>query len=72
MTAIKDNLNDQGRRQDELLGYLSHLPQAIQSIPESNRLQGETLRAIHARLEQQNDQQQTLADILNKIERLGH
>lgn len=67
MTAIKDNLNDQGRRQDELLKCLSHLPQALQAIPESNRLQGETLRAIHARLEQQNDQQNLIAEILNKV-----
>src|SRR3954449_12867274 len=52
MTAIKDNLNDQGRRQDELLKCLAHLPQALQAIPESNRIQGETLRTIHARLEQ--------------------
>lgn len=43
MTSIRDNLNDQGRRQDELLRFLSHLPEAIQSIPESNRIQGETL-----------------------------
>lgn len=67
MTAIKDNLGDQGKRQDELLKYLAHLPQALQSIPESNRLQGETLRAIHARLEHQNDQQNLIAEILNKV-----
>jgi chromosome segregation ATPase len=71
MGAIKDNLNDQGRRQDELLKYLSHLPQAIQSIPESNRIQGETLRAIHARLEQQNEQQRLIAEILDKVNESG-
>jgi archaellum component FlaC len=71
MVAIKDNLNDQGRRQDEMLTYLAHLPQALQSIPESNRLQGETLRAIHGRLEQQNEQQKLIADILNKVSDTG-
>jgi archaellum component FlaC len=54
-----------------MLRYLSHLPQALQSIPESNRLQGETLRAIHGRLEQQNEQHQVIADILNKLSDTG-
>ena len=67
MTAIKENLTDQNRRQDELLRHLSHLPEAIQSIPESNRMQGEALRAIHSRMEQQNMQQQMIADILQKV-----
>jgi hypothetical protein len=67
MTAIKENLTEQSRRQDELLRHLSHLPEAIQSIPESNRMQGEALRAIHSRMEQQNMQQQMIADILQKV-----
>jgi chromosome segregation ATPase len=67
MTAIKENLNDQSRRQDELLRHLAHLPEAIQSIPESNRMQGEALRAIHARMEHQNEQQQMIAEILHKV-----
>ncbi len=67
MAAIKDNLNEQGRRQDELLKVLSHLPQAIELIPESNRIHGETLRAIHARMEHQNEQQNLIAEILGKV-----
>ena len=67
MTAIKENLTEQNRRQDELLRHLSHLPEAIQSIPESNRMQGEALRAIYSRMEQQNTQQQMIADILQKV-----
>jgi hypothetical protein len=71
MSTIKDNLSEQGRRQDELLKYLSHLPQVLQSIPESARVQGETLRALHARLEQQNEQQQLIAEVLNKVADTG-
>jgi DNA repair ATPase RecN len=67
MTTIKDNLQDQGRRQDELLGYLSHLPKAIEGIPETNRLQVESLKAISARLEQQNTQQNLIGEILGKL-----
>jgi methyl-accepting chemotaxis protein len=67
MSTIKDNLNDQGRRQDELLQYLSHLPKAIEGIPETNRLQVESLKAISARLEQQTTQQNLIGEILGKL-----
>jgi archaellum component FlaC len=67
MTSIKENLNDQGRRQDELLSYLSHLPKAIEGIPETNRLQVESLKAISLRLEQQNSQQNLIGEILGKL-----
>jgi methyl-accepting chemotaxis protein len=67
MSGIKDNLADQGRRQDELLKYLSHLPTALSSIPESHRLQNEALKAIGSRLDQQNEQQLMIAEILNRV-----
>jgi chromosome segregation ATPase len=67
MSTIRDNLDRQGRRQDELLNYLSHLPQALESLPESSRVQGEALRAIREQLGHQNSQQQKLAEILEKI-----
>ncbi len=67
MGTIKDNLEQQSHRQNELLSYLSHLPQALQGIPESNRVQSETLKAIHQQLEHQHSQQQALADILERI-----
>ncbi len=67
MSTIKDNLNDQGRRQDELLKYLSALPKAIEGIPETNRLQVESLKAISSRLEQQTTQQNLIGEILGKL-----
>jgi chromosome segregation ATPase len=67
MTTIKDSLNDQARRQDELLKYLAHLPTAIEGIPETNRLQVESLKAISARLDQQNTQQNLIGEILGKL-----
>jgi len=71
MAAVRDNLERQGQRQDELLGYLSHLPQAIQSIPEAGRIQGEMLKAIHQQLSSQNDQQSKLSDILQRLSETG-
>jgi DNA repair ATPase RecN len=71
MGAIRENLEKQGKRQDELLGYLSHLPKVMETIPESNRIQGETLKAIHQQIQFQNDQQKTIADILGRISESG-
>jgi hypothetical protein len=67
MGAVRDNLEHQNRRQDELMGYLSHLPDALQLIPESNRAAGETLKAIHQQISYQNQQQSRLGTILEKI-----
>lgn len=71
MASVRDNLERQGQRQDELLGYLSHLPQAIQSIPEAGRIQGEMLKAIHQQLSSQNDQQSKLSEILQRVSETG-
>jgi len=67
MTGIKDNLEQNARRQDEMLQYLSHLPQALQQLPESARVQGEALKAIQLRMERQSTEQQHLAEILERI-----
>ncbi len=67
MTTVRDNLERQSQRQDELLEYMSHLPQALQSLPESNRVQSETLKAIHMQLATQTGQANKLGEILEKL-----
>jgi chromosome segregation ATPase len=67
MAAIKANLERQDQRSEELLNALQQLPQILQSVPETNKLQTETLRAIHQQMEQQNNQQTKLAEILDRI-----
>lgn len=67
MSTIRQSLDGQSRRQEELVKYLSHLPDALQSIPESSRVHGETLRAIHGQLEQQNINQNRLGEILDRM-----
>src|SRR3954469_12144433 len=67
MGAIRDNLEKQNQRQDELMTALSQLPQMLEAIPESNRMQGETLKAIRQQIEGQGAQQERLGDILGKI-----
>jgi len=67
MGSIKDNLERQGDRQQELMQYFSQLPQIMKELPESARMQGETLRAIHMQMESQNLQQEKLGEILEKM-----
>jgi chromosome segregation ATPase len=72
MTSIRDNMERQSQRQDELLQYLSHLPAALQSLPETSRLQAETLEAIQQQMQGQSAQQQKLAEILQAIGEAGN
>src|SRR5436190_4911934 len=67
MGAIRNNLEQQNRRQDELFNALQQLPQVLQTIPESSRLQGETLTAIRQQIEGQSAQGQRLGEILSRI-----
>ena len=67
MHGIRDHLEKQSHRQDEMLQYLSHLPEALRALPESQRLQGETLKAIHHQMAQQHSEQSRLAEVLEKI-----
>lgn len=67
MTGIRDNLERTAKRQDELVQYLSHLPGALQQLPESARLQSETLKTIQLRMERQSDEQQRLHEVLERM-----
>jgi len=71
MNAIRESMDAQGRRQDELLGHLSTLPRLMEAIPEANRLQGQTLKAIHEQLVHHASQQRTLGEILEKLSESG-
>jgi chromosome segregation ATPase len=67
MTTVRDNLERQSERQDQLLDYLSHLPEALKQLPESNKVQAETLKAIRDQMDRQLGQQEHLGEILNRI-----
>lgn len=71
MSSVRDHLDRQSKRQDELIGYLSHLPETLQQLPESNRAHGEALKAIHQQLASQNTNQEKLSEILEKLNTKG-
>ena len=67
LTSIRENMEKQSHRQEELLGQLAGLPEALKAIPEAGRVQGETLKAIHQQIERQSNQQSKLGDVLERI-----
>jgi hypothetical protein len=74
MGGIRDHLEKQSKRQDELLDYLSALPEVLRALPESQRMQGEamvaqseTLKAIHQQISQQGAHQSKVAEVLERI-----
>src|SRR5206468_11228136 len=71
MVSIRDHLDRQGQRNDELLAHLSHLPRVMDLLPETSRVQAETLKAIHQHLEGQNLAQRQLGNILERISQTG-
>src|SRR6059058_4568575 len=71
MGGIRENLERQNARQAELMQYLSSLPQVLEQLPESNRVQGEALKAIHQQLASQNAQQSKLSEILERVAETG-
>ena len=71
MGSIRDNLETQQEKQNELLDHLKHLPETLKAIPEAQRGHTETLRTLHRQLESQSGQQERLGDILQEIGRSG-
>ena len=69
MGTIRQTLEKNSTRQDELLSYISQLPKALETLPESTRVQGEALKAIQTGIEQQNTQTNKLSQLLERINR---
>ncbi|HYO10194.1 MAG TPA: hypothetical protein VER17_14590 [Tepidisphaeraceae bacterium] len=67
MGAIRDNLEKQNQRQEELMGALSQLPQVLQTLPENSRVHTETLQVIRDQIQGQNAQHERLGAVLEKI-----
>ncbi len=67
MGSLRQYLDQQNARHDELLTYLSQLSHALQSIPDSGRIQGETLRVLHQQIAYQNAQHKQLSDMIRRI-----
>jgi ABC-type transporter Mla subunit MlaD len=71
MTAVRDTLDKQNQRQDEMMQILGNLPEVLKAIPESGAAQIETLRAVTEEVKQQNVQSAKLGEILQKVADTG-
>ena len=67
MTSLRQYLDQQNARHEELLTYLSQLSGALQSIPDSSRMQGETLRVLHQQIAYQNAQHKQISEMMRKM-----
>lgn len=71
VAAVRDNLDRQAERHDELLRVLRHLPDALRAIPETARTQAETLKVVGEQLQRHNGQYHRLAEVLEKVSESG-
>ena len=67
MVALRSAIDQQSQRHDELLTYLSQLSHALQAIPDTARVQSETLRVLHQQIAYQNAQHRQLSEVLRKL-----
>jgi len=67
MVALRNAIDQQTQRHDELLNYLSQLSHALQAIPDTSRVQSEMLRVLHQQIAYQNAQHKQLSEVLRKL-----
>lgn len=67
LLSLRDNMERQSQRQDELLSHLAILPEVLKSLPESSRAHGEALKAIQGHIERQTTQQSKLGEVLDRL-----
>lgn len=67
LVAIREAIDRQGQRHEDLMTYLSHLPKAMESMPENARLQAEALAAIKQHLENQGTMARQISTIMDKV-----
>lgn len=65
--ALRDSLDGQQQRQDELLARLSTLPQAAEALPQTTKLQSDMLRMINERLVAHTEQQRKIGEALSSL-----
>jgi chromosome segregation ATPase len=67
MLSLRDHLEQQSRQQDELGQHLERMSEASDGFPEGARSPDEAVRAIATQMAYQSQQQNRLANILEKI-----
>lgn len=67
MHSVRDRLDEQSDRSDQLMQILARLPEAIDALPETNRNQARMLEALQTHLDRQDRQATTLNKSLGDL-----
>lgn len=67
LVSLRESMDRQSQRHEELMTYLTHLPRALELIPENAKQQAEALAAVRQYLENQRTQASQLSTILDKV-----
>ena len=65
---LREALDGQSRRQEELLSRLSTLPHAVEALPQTSKMQSDMLKMINDRLAMHADQQRKITEVIDKLE----
>lgn len=64
---LRETLDGQAKRQDELLSRLSTLPAAVEALPQTSQMQTDVLRMINDRLNAHAEQQRKINDSITSL-----
>jgi hypothetical protein len=65
--SLRQSLDGQARRQEELLNRLSTLPHAVETLPQTSKMQSDMLKMINDRLAMHGEQQRRVSDVMNTL-----
>jgi uncharacterized protein YhaN len=72
LASLQESIDRQNRRQEEIVSYLSHIPDLIHTLPENTRSQSEALRNLNRQLQDTLSQQKQLAELVIKTGENSH
>ena len=64
---LREALDGQAKRQEELLSKLGTLPLAVEALPQTSKMQSDMLRMINERLSMHADQQRKVSEVINTL-----
>lgn len=64
---LREALDGQTRRQDELLSKLATLPHAVEALPQTSKMQNDMLKMINDRLGMHAEQQRKVSEVVNSL-----
>ena len=64
---LRNSLDGQARRQEELMARLGTLPHAVNALPQTSKMQSELLQVINERLALHAEQQRKISDSISSV-----